>query len=232
MRNKLILEAIATFTLCAAALLASAPLSVAVLMAALLYMSGPLHAGYYNPAVAVALGVRRRLSWTSVLIFIGVQVGAALLASCLVSLVAVRDADQMKDALAAVGESPFEGWASSAAVEFLGTFLLSMVVLMVTTSRLTAGNSYYGLAIAAAALGLTGSFAELSPGLNPAVSLAELFRGTFGSLFTEGDKLKTFIQEIALVAKLTPRVIFDVATQLAGAVAAGWLFRRMFPEEV
>jgi len=35
-----------------------------------------------------------------------------------------------------------------------------------------------------------------------------------------------------LVAKLTPRVIFDVATQLAGAVAAGWLFRRMFPEEV
>jgi aquaporin Z len=232
MRNKLILEAIATFTLCAASMLASAPLSVAVLMAGLIYMSGPLAAGYYNPAITVALGIRRRITWPHVFLFIGVQVAAALLASLVVSVVAVRDAEQMKDALAAVGESPFEGWASSATIEFLGTFLLSLVVLMVTTSRLTAGNSYYGIAIAAVALGLAGSFTELSPGLNPAVSLTELFRGTFGSFFTEGEKAKTILQELTLLAKLTPRVLFDITTQVAGAVAAGWLFRRMFPEEL
>jgi len=56
--------------------------------------------------------------------------------------------------------------------EFLGTFALSYVVLNVATSKETAGNSYYGLAIGFTVLAMAYAFGSISGGaFNPAVAV-------------------------------------------------------------
>ncbi len=233
MRPRLIFEGLATGILCAAATVGTAPvLGIAALWAAFLYMSGPLTGGYYNPALTLALWMRRRLSGSAALIYVGVQLAAALVAILLMAAVTERNPDRAKDTIEALSQNTFNGWTATGVVEFFGTFLLVMVLLMVTTSRQTAGNSYYGIAIAAVILGYTQTFAEFSPMLNPVLDFANLIQGPISSLFAEGEVTKGFLSELTLMAKLTPRVLYDVATQFAGAACAAWVFRRMFPEEI
>jgi len=56
--------------------------------------------------------------------------------------------------------------------EFLGTFALAYVVLNVATSKETAGNSYYGLAIGFTVLAMAYAFGSISGGaFNPAVAV-------------------------------------------------------------
>ena len=56
--------------------------------------------------------------------------------------------------------------------EILGTFLLVYVILNVATTKDTAGNSYYGLAIGFTVIGISYLFGPLSGGsFNPAVAL-------------------------------------------------------------
>jgi aquaporin Z len=56
--------------------------------------------------------------------------------------------------------------------EFLGTFALAYVVLNVATSKETAGNSYYGLAIGFTVMAMAYAFGSISGGaFNPAVAV-------------------------------------------------------------
>ena len=231
MRNKLLLEAVGTFFLCLAALVATNPLSVAALLCALIYMGAPISLAHYNPAVSLAFRLRGRSSSRALWSYVGVQLTAAILAAAVAGFLLGHDSEHAKGAVDALSESAFAGFGANATVELLGTFVLAFVILMVGTSRLTAGNSYFGLAIAAVVLGLSGTFGEFDLTMNPAVSLGHALLGVFSALSDGLFATKTFVTEFAFLAKIAPRVIAEIAVQLVGAALAAWFFRKLFPED-
>jgi aquaporin Z len=231
MRNKLLIEAVGTFFLCLAALVASSPLSVAALLCALIYMGAPVSLAHFNPAVSLAFRLRGRAGTRALWSYVGVQLTAALLAAMAAGYLLGHDTEHARAAVDALSESAFTGFGVTAVVELLATFALAFVILMVGTSRLTAGNSYYGLAIAAAVLGLSGTFGDFNPTMNPAVSLASSLLGVFAAIFDGLLGTKTFVSESLFLAKLAPRVLAEVAVQCVGAALAAWFFRRLFPED-
>lgn len=231
MRNKLLIEAVGTFFLCLAALVATNPLSVAALLCALIYMGAPVSLAHYNPAVSLAFRLRGRAGTRALWSYVGVQLAAALLAATAAGFLLGHDSEHAKGAVDALGESAFAGFGATAVVELLGTFVLAFVILMVGTSRLTAGNSYFGLAIAAVVLGVSGTFGEFNPAMNPAVTLASSLLGVSSALFDGLFGTKAFTAEYFLLAKIFPRALAEIAVQLAGAALAAWFFRRLFPED-
>lgn len=231
MRNKLLIEAVGTFFLCLAALVATNPLSVAALLCALIYMGAPVSLAHYNPAVSLAFRLRGRSGARALWSYVGVQLAAALLATMAAGFVLGHDSEHAKGVVDALGESAFAGFGATAVIELLGTFVLAFVILMVGTSRLTAGNSYFGLAIAAVVLGVSGTFGEFNPTMNPAVSLASSLLGLSSALFDGLFGTKAFVTESLFLAKIAPRLLAEIAVQLAGASLAAWFFRKLFPED-
>lgn len=231
MRNKLLIEAVGTFFLCLAALIATNPISVAALLCALIYMGAPVSLAHYNPAVSLAFRFRGRATARALWSYVGVQLTAALLAAAAAGFLLGHDADHAKGAVDALAESAFADFAAVAVVELLATFVLALVILMVGTSRLTAGNSYFGLAIAAVVLGVSGTFGDFNPTMNPAVSLASALLGVSSALFDGLIGTKTFLTETLFLAKIAPRVLAEIAVQCVGAALAAWFFRRLFPED-
>jgi aquaporin Z len=231
MRNKLLIEAVGTFFLCLAALVSSSPLPVAALLCALIYMGAPVSLAHYNPAVSLAFRLRGRSSTRALGAYVGVQLAAAVFAAMVAGTLLGHDSEHAKGAIDALSESAFSGFGVIAVVELLATFALAFVILMVGTSRLTAGNSYYGLAIAAVVLGVSGTFVDFNPTMNPAVSLASSLLGAFAAIFDGLIGTKTFVTETLFLAKIAPRILAEVAVQFVGAALAAWFFRVLFPED-
>jgi len=231
MRNKLLIEAVGTFFLCLAALVASNPLAVAALLCALIYMGAPVSLAHYNPAVSLAFRLRGRTSSRALWSYVGVQFAAAFLAVVVAGFLLGHDSDHARGAVDALAESAFADFGVVAVVELLATFALAFVILMVGTSRLTAGNSYFGLSIAAVVLGVSGTFGEFNPTMNPAVSFANTLLGVSSAVFDGLVRTKAFVAETLFLAKIAPRVLAEVAVQLVGAALAAWFFRTLFPED-
>jgi aquaporin Z len=231
MRAKLLIEAVGTFFLCLASLTAGGPLPVAALLCALIYMGAPVSLAHYNPAVSLAFRLRGRATTRALWSYVGVQFLAAVAAAFVAGYLLGHDGDHAKGAVDALGESAFAGFGGSATVELLGTFVLVFVILMVGTSRLTAGNSYFGLAIAAVVLGVAGAFGEFNPTMNPAVALAASLLGVFSALTDGLFGTKAFVTESLFFAKIAPRMLAEVGIQLVAAALAAWLFRTLFPED-
>lgn len=231
MRNKLLIEAVGTFFLCVAGLVGGGPLPVAALFCALLYMGAPVALPQYNPAVTLACRLRGRIGNRALGATVVVQLLAAVAAALVAGALLGHDAERAKGAVDALGAPAFDGFLASAIVELLGTFLFAFVFLVVGTSRLTAGNSYHGLAIALAFLGLSGVFSDIGAGLNPASALAAALFGASAAL-TEGFVgTKAFVAETVFLAKIAPRVAAEAGVQLVGAALAAWFFRYLFPED-
>ena len=234
MRAKLHVELLGTFFLCFGVLMtngAGAPLMVAALLCALIYMGGPVSGAHYNPAVSVAFRLRGRLAPGVLLPYVGVQVLAATLAAALAGLLLDFDPDRATALTQAVSAPLFDGFLPLVVAEVLGTGLLAFVILMVATSRHSAGNSYYGVAIALTVLGLAGVFSGAGPDLNPAVTLAHRLTGLFATTVTEGSFTADFLREWAFLAKTFPRDCCLLLCQLTGGLLAARLFLRLFPEE-
>lgn len=231
MRNKLLIEAVGTFFLCLAAMVASSPLPVAALLCALIYMGAPVSLAHYNPAVSLAFRLRGRSGTRALWSYVAVQLTAAVLAAMVAGTLLGHDSEHAKGAVDALSESAFDGFGVTAVVELLGTFALAFIILMVGTSRLTAGNSYFGLAIAVAVLGLSGTFGDFNPTMNPAVSLTSSLLGLFSAIFDGLLGTKTFVTESLFLAKVAPRVLAEVGVQFVGAALAAWFFRVLFPED-
>jgi len=231
MRNKLLLEAVGTFFLCAASLMSAGALPVAALFAALLYMGAPVGVMQYNPALSLAGRLRGRTGTRAFAATVGVQVVAALAAAVVAGAMIGHDAERTKEAVDALGAPVFDGYAAAGTAELLGTFLLALVFLLVGRSRLTAGNSYFGLALGLTAFALQGVFGDLGPAGNPATALASALFGTCAALCEGLEGRKAFVTETVYLAKLAPRVAADVALQFLGAALAAWFFRYLFPED-
>jgi aquaporin Z len=170
---KYAVEAIGTFFLvftvgaAVGARSALAPLAVGAVLMVMIYAGGHLSGGHYNPAVTLAVLVRRRIGLRDAVAYWIVQLGAGLVAALVVRTV-------IAPVQVATATTTLAGRTLTAAfvVEVLFTFALCYVVLNVATSKDHPRNSFYGLAIgftvAAGAVAVGG----ISGGaFNPAVTL-------------------------------------------------------------
>jgi aquaporin Z len=179
-----------------------APLAIGAILMAMVYAGGHVSGAHYNPAVTLAVLVRRRIEIRDAVGYWISQCIGALLGAALVAAVVPAQTSPMA----------LSGHAVVAAfiAELLVTFALCYVVLNVATSTDHPNNSFYGLAIgftvAAGAVAVGG----ISGGaFNPAVAIAGVAMGMFS-----GSMIWMF-----------------VAAQAIAAVAAGLAFRAINPTD-
>jgi aquaporin Z len=140
---------------------ALAPLAIGSALMVMVFAGAHISGAHYNPAVSLAMVLRREITSTQA----GAYVVTQLLAGALAGLLA----------RALIGSAQPTSVASTwkiLVVEFAFTFALAFVVLSVATAKATTGNSYFGLAIGFTLA--TGVFAvgKVSGGVfNPAVAL-------------------------------------------------------------
>jgi aquaporin Z len=147
-----------------------APLAIGGALMVMVFAGGHVSGGHYNPAVSIAVLLRRKLTSSECAGYVVAQLVAAAAAAGVVALLGYAPKAPM--AVAGTGKMLI--------VEFLFTFALCYVVLNVATTKGTEGNSFYGLAI-----GFTvavGAFAvgSVSGGaFNPAVAFGATVMGLF-----------------------------------------------------
>lgn len=141
---------------------AMAPLAIGSVLMVMIYAGGHVSGAHYNPAVTLAVFLRGKCPAKDVPGYMIAQVAGAAVAAGLVLFlkgnptVKAAEPDVIKALLA----------------EFVYTFALAYVVLNVATSKNTAGNSNYGLAIGFTVLAGAYSVGSISGGaFNPAVAV-------------------------------------------------------------
>lgn len=173
MQRKLVVEAIGTFFLmftigmAVANAGALAPLAIGAVLMVMVFAGGHISGAHYNPAVSLAVFVRREMRAVELGLYVATQVAAAIVAGLVVTILGF-EADQAADPEV----------AKALVAEFLFTFALGWVVLNVATARGTEGNSFYGLAIGFTVL--AGAFAVgpvSGAAFNPAVAVGAMVVG-------------------------------------------------------
>lgn len=141
-----------------------APITIGAGLMVLVYMGGHVSGAHYNPAVTLAIALRKKMPAADIGPYIAAQVFGAIVAG-----LAVRAVTGDTFAPAPGGDvTPI----AALLVECLFTFLLALVVLNVAVSDRTKGNSYYGLAIGFTVAAAAGAGGGISGGaFNPAVGL-------------------------------------------------------------
>jgi aquaporin Z len=149
-----------------------APFAIATVLMVMIFAGGHVSGAHYNPAVTVALAVRGRFAWRDVPGYCVAQVLGALAGASIGRYVLA--AKEAESAFTASGRE----LGAAVAAEFLLTFALGFVVLNVATSRHTAGNSFYGLAIGGTVLAGALTVGGISGAVfNPAVAVGVSFAG-------------------------------------------------------
>jgi aquaporin Z len=139
-----------------------APLAIGASLMVMVYAGGHVSGGHYNPAVTLAVWLRGKGDKKDVVPYWVSQLAAAFVAAWIVGKIKMPGAAQ---------PLVLASWKPAFVAEFLFTFALCWVVLNVATSKATAGNSFYGLAIGMTVM--VGAFAVggVSGGaFNPAVA--------------------------------------------------------------
>ena len=163
-------EAIGTFFLvftigmCVNGGVAMAPLAIGTALMVMIYAGGPISGGHYNPSVSFAAWIRGALPTRDLLPYWASQFVGALVAGYLIYA--------LSGTALHVAPGASVTWMKALLAEVIFSFALSYVVLHTATTKSTAGNSYFGLAIGFTVM--TGAFAVggISGGaFNPAVGL-------------------------------------------------------------
>src|SRR6202163_279350 len=153
-----------------------APLGIGAVLMVMIYAGGHLSGGHYNPAVTLAVLVRRRIGLRDAAAYWVVQLGAGLLAAVVVRTIV----DPTRMAAAATMTLSGRTLLAAFVVELLFTFALCYVVLNVATSKDHPDNSFYGLAIGFTVVAGAFAVGAISGGaFNPAVSLGAAVMGMF-----------------------------------------------------
>lgn len=142
-----------------------APLAIGAALMVMIYAGGHISGGHYNPAVTLAVALRGKCPWSDVPGYMIAQVLGAVAAGLATLFI-------KGDMATYPAPGPEYSVLAKLLAEFLFTFALCYVVLNVATSKATAGNSFYGLAIGFTVA--TGAFAVggVSGGaFNPAVAV-------------------------------------------------------------
>jgi aquaporin Z len=173
-----------------------APLAIGAALMVMVFAGGHVSGGHFNPAVTLAVVLRGKCEAKDLVPYWVAQLVAGLLAACIVTYI--------------FGGKPahpaLHGAVPSAIVEFLFTFALAWVVLNVATSKGTAGNSFYGLAIGMTVMTGAVAVGGISGGaFNPAVGL-----GVFSMGLESAKQLGLYVGSDlagAAVAALTYKVV-------------------------
>ena len=139
-----------------------APLAIGASLMVMIFAGGHISGGHYNPAVTLSVWIRGKVESRDLVPYWIAQIAAAFVAAWIVHKIKMPGAAQ---------PLAISGWKPAFVAEFLFTFALCWVVLNVATSKATAGNSFYGLAVGMTFM--TGVFAvgNVSGGaFNPAVA--------------------------------------------------------------
>src|SRR3954471_1802846 len=153
-----------------------APLGIGAVLMVMIYAGGHLSGGHYNPAVTLAVLVRRRIGLRDAAGYWVVQFGAGLLAAVVVRTVV----DPTRMASAAAMTLSGRTLLAAFVVELLFTFALCYVVLNVATSKDHPDNSFYGLAIGFTVVAGAFAVGAISGGaFNPAVAVGGAAIGLF-----------------------------------------------------
>jgi aquaporin Z len=141
---------------------AMAPLAIGSALMVMIYAGGHISGGHYNPAVTLAVWMRGRCAAADVPGYMVAQAVAAVIAGFIVLFIK-GNPDVTPITLNVV---------KALIAEFIFTFALCYVVLNTATSKDTAGNSYYGLAIGFTVLAGAYAVGAVSGGaFNPAVAI-------------------------------------------------------------
>lgn len=138
------------------------PLAIGSVLMVMIYSGGHVSGAHYNPAVTLAVFLRGKCPAKDVPGYMIAQVAAAVIAGGIVLF--------LKGSPKPLGDGP--DFIKALVAEFLFTFALCYVVLNVATSKNTAGNSNYGLAIGFTVLAGAFAVGPISGGaFNPAVAV-------------------------------------------------------------
>jgi aquaporin Z len=177
-----------------------APLAIGSALMVMIYAGGHISGGHYNPAVTLAVWIRGRCATADLIPYWIAQVAGAVLAAFAVTY--------LRGDFGSPGADP--NVPKALLVEFLFTFALAYVVLNVATSKATAGNSNYGLAIGFTVMVGAFSVGSISgAAFNPAVAIGVTTMG------------------LVKVSWVWIHLIAD----LAGGAAAGFLFKFLNPDD-
>ncbi|MGE5308345.1 MAG: MIP/aquaporin family protein [Deltaproteobacteria bacterium] len=177
-----------------------APLAIGTVLMVMVYAGGHVSGGHYNPAVTLGVWMRGKCDTKDVPYYMIAQVLGGALASLLV--IKLKHGGGMPPL--------FPHKPEMLAAEFIFTFALVFVVLNTATSKKTAGNSYYGLAIGFTLMTAAYSIGSISGcAINPAVAIGVTMMG---------------------LSKLANLWIFLLADFAGGALAAV-VFKYLNPEE-
>ena len=179
------------------------PLAIGFALMVMVYAGGHLSGGHYNPAVTTAVFLRGKCPASDVIPYWVAQILGAVLAALA--------AMYLYDGGGTPKPIPTDVYPKVFLAEFLFTFALAYVVLNVATSKGTAGNSFYGMAIGSTVM--VGAFAV---------------GGISGGAFNPAVAIGATVMKLFSVSYVWIHIVAD----LAGGAAAGLLFRYLYPEDV
>ena len=172
--KKLIYEFIGTFFLvftigCAVSSGSTiAALAIGSGLMVMVYAGGHISGAHYNPAVSLAIFLRKKMKMNEMFQYWAVQLLGGFIGAYMACYIGGYNH------AATCVMAPGEGVPASAAImaEILGTFALTYVVLNVATVKANEGNSFYGIAIGFTVFAMAISLGGVSGGaFNPAVGI-------------------------------------------------------------
>jgi aquaporin Z len=165
--KKYLTELTGTFFLVLVIGLSGNPLAIGAILMVMVYMGGHISGAHYNPAVTLALLMRKKIGSTEAGVYMIFQIVGAILAALFVYLLTGET----------FGPAPKEGYniLKPLFIEGAFTFALASVVLNVAATKATSGNSYFGLAIGFTVMAGAIAGGPISGGaFNPAVGIGPL----------------------------------------------------------
>ena len=166
------MEFLGTMFLVLAIALTGNPLAIGTMLMAMVYIGGHVSGAHYNPAVTISVWMRGKLNPSKIFGYVTAQVLGAFMAAYIFYSLSGKT----------FLPSPASGvslW-DSILVEMLFTFILSSVILVVTTSKKLEGNHIYGVAIGLTLAAIAYAGGNISGGVyNPAVALGPMIFNSF-----------------------------------------------------
>ena len=151
-----------------------APIAIGSILMVMVYMGGAISGAHYNPAVTLAVLMRKKINLNGAVQYWISQVTGAFLAALVIYLT------YTKPMSAPVPNPGFHYGLKPLMLEMLFTFALASVVLNVATSKKTAGNSYFGLAIGFTVMASAFAAGSISgAAFNPAVAIGPMLMDAF-----------------------------------------------------
>lgn len=181
---------------------ALAPLSIGSMLMAMIFATGRVSGGHFNPAVTLGVFLRGKVDSLSGAAYVGSQLLGGLVAGCVYT--------QLLGATFSIGPGLGYTMSSALLVEMLFTAALVFVVLSVATTAQDEGNWYYGLAIGFTVMAAAFAIGPISGcSLNPALTFGVMFAHLF---HTGNIQLSTLLAYTiaALLGALLASLVFNV----------------------